>query len=446
MSNQSLVRRSTDTELMPPPPTKRIKRPPKVLDEDSYTEALSMIIARDFFPGLLETQSQQEYLDALTSQDQEWIASAGRRLTEVMTPGRTRGRRGTSMARSLAADTPRGEVGDTPMSVLSTATTDTTVSKKEDIDLNLSLGGFQAKYTSEDNESFNKLLDKQNTKRAERYAWLWAGNKIPSSRQIMQRERRQQQIGDGEGTSTSNTTKLIEGAGDERKAMPDTWKAKPDNQAFFVPEGIEDEYETVQQAAEAKSKAPPRAIVHDNTRLPPAPETVPTVPPSPSLSAIQDAIAGRPRPTASEPGFEGGSTPRVNGYTFVDDEPTPAEEISHARLLGNGGDGVANPFKIHEQSKRESLHHRMVDRVAKRNRTVTRATPGTMSSVGTPTTISGTPRVSGNLTPAAQRLWTKLGTPGMSGSGAFGTPGTKREVHVRWTPTPKQKVSKEKKK
>ena len=47
----ALVRKSADPGLMPPPPPpKRIKRPPVVLDEDSYTDALSEIIVRDFFP------------------------------------------------------------------------------------------------------------------------------------------------------------------------------------------------------------------------------------------------------------------------------------------------------------------------------------------------------------------------------------------------------------
>ena len=69
--SSALVRKRTDTDLMPPPPpSKKIKRPKKVIDEETYTEALSKIIARDFFPGLLESETQQEYLDALESKDQ----------------------------------------------------------------------------------------------------------------------------------------------------------------------------------------------------------------------------------------------------------------------------------------------------------------------------------------------------------------------------------------
>jgi protein DGCR14 len=118
----ALVRKRVDTELMPPPPpAKRIKRPKKVIDEDSYTDALSHIIARDFFPGLLESETQQEYLDALDSKDPTWISSASRRLQQVMTPGRRPGRRGTSLA--PGTQTPRGFVGDTPASVSTSPST-----------------------------------------------------------------------------------------------------------------------------------------------------------------------------------------------------------------------------------------------------------------------------------------------------------------------------------
>lgn len=457
-SRQALIRRSTDTELMPPPPTKRIKRPPKVLDEDTYTDALSKIIARDFFPGLLETQTQQEYLDALESQNSEWIASAGRKLTEVMTPGPGRARRGTSLATPRPSETPRGYGGDTPVSVIST--TESQATQTPEVDLNMSLDGFQAKYTSEDNESFNRLLDKQNLKRGGKYRWLWAGNKIPAPRQIMQREREGKLLQaklEQEKEDGGKPRLLIEGP-DERKAMPDTWNAKPNNQVFFTPDSVEDDYETVQQSAEAKSRAPPKAVAYGNTRLAPPPtEPDPAIPPSPSISAIQDAIAGRPRATDSEPGYSGGQTPRVNGYAFVDDEPTPAEEAAaaaasnDATLLLGSGDATPNPFKIKEQSKRESLLHRMVDRVNKNNRPMARRAVISGGNGGTPTPKFGSsPKVGGggggggNLTPAGQKLLSRVASPQNGGVGLFerkrtGTGVRQKEsgLRYRWTPTPK---------
>ena len=40
---------------------------PVVLDEDTYTEALSSIIERDFFPHLSKLKAQQNYLQAQQS-------------------------------------------------------------------------------------------------------------------------------------------------------------------------------------------------------------------------------------------------------------------------------------------------------------------------------------------------------------------------------------------
>ncbi|KAL8815657.1 MAG: hypothetical protein Q9223_005231, partial [Gallowayella weberi] len=387
-TSQALAKRSADTALMPPPPKpKRIKRPVKILDEDSYTDALSHIISRDFFPGLLETESQQDYLNALDSQDNEWITAAGKRLTEVMTPGpdgrRLRGRRGTSMTamsglQGIGSETPTAWAGDTPMS--KTSTVDSTVeSKKPAVDTNMSLSAFQTKYTSEDNESFYKLLDKQNIKRSERYAWMWAGNKILAARQIAHRKREEQKLlSNAEVPAVAEVngkevTLLRPGDEDKRKAQPDTWiSTNPDNNFMFAPPSIEDSLQTVAQKAEETSKAPPKAVVYDNTRLPTSSNpTNPSYeePPSPSLSAVQDAIAGRPRPTASEAAFGGAGraeTPRVNGYAFVDSEE-PSPPPARNSLLGSG-DKRANPFTIKENSKREGLHHRMVDKVAKGKR------------------------------------------------------------------------------
>lgn len=411
--SSALVRKRDDLELMPPPPpTKRIKRPKKILDEDTYTDALSQIIARDFFPGLLESETQQEYLDALESKDKEWIDSASRRLHQVMTPGRQKPRRGTSLA--PGAQTPRGYVGDTPASV-SAQSTATTTAEQPTVDTNMSLGTFQSKYTSEDNESFYKLLDKQNSKRAEKYAWLWAGNKLPSKMQLKQKQIE---------ANLSKTRGLIDDGWerdrlaikdrDERPAQPDYWKSVPNNALMFAPDSVEDSLETVAQRAEASSKAAPKSVNYQNTRMP-----VPKVaddqsePGSPSLSAVRDAIAGKRTGSIASSSIVGSETPRVNGYAFVDDEepvyeaPPPAPKID----LGPG-DASPNPFKIGEQSRREALHHRMVDKISQSKRTSQKVgMTGKVDKTPVPK-FPSSPRVGGGLTPAAQRLWGKIGGNG----------------------------------
>ncbi|KAK9775586.1 putative Nuclear protein DGCR14 [Seiridium cardinale] len=411
-SSSALVRKRGDLELMPPPPpTKRIKRPKKVLDEDTYTDALSQIIARDFFPGLLESETQQEYLDALDSKDQEWINSASRRLHQIMTPGRQKSRRGTSLA--PGAQTPRGFVGDTPVSVSGQSTV-SALPEQPNIDTNMSLGAFQSEYTSEDNESFYKLLDKQNSKRAEKYAWLWTGNKLPSKMQVKQKQI-EAKISETQSLTDDGWKKdrLAIKDSDERPAQPDTWKAPPNNALMFAPDGVEDSVETIAQRAEAVSKAAPKAVNYQNTRL--APPRISDEEPglgSPSLSAVRDAIAGKRTGSIASSSIVGSETPRVNGYAFVDDDEPEYEAPKAPRIDLGPGDATPNPFKINEQSRREALHHRMVDKISQSKRTSVKVgMTGKVDTTPAPK-FPSSPRVGGELTPAAQRLWGKIGGSG----------------------------------
>lgn len=431
-SVSALVRKRNDLELMPPPPpTKRIKRPKKVLDEDTYTDALSQIIARDFFPGLLESETKQEYLDALDSKDQEWIDSASRRLHQVMTPGRHRSRRGTSLA--PGAQTPREFVGDTPVTV-SGESIASAAPKKPDLDTNMSLGAFQSKYTSEDNESFYRLLDKQNSKRAEKYAWMWTGNRLPSKMQLKQKEV-EAKLSETRGLIDDGWKKdrLAIRDRDERPAQPDGWISLPNNTFMFAPDSVEDSMETIVQRADAASKAAPKAVNYENTRMP-----VPEIsgeesdPGSPSLSAVRDAIAGKRTGSLATSSVAGSETPRVNGYSFVDDEEPEYEAPQAPRIDLGPGDATPNPFNIKQQSRRESLHHRMVDKISISKRTSQKAgMTGKVDSTPVPK-FPSSPRVGGGLTPAAQRLWGKIG-----GGGGGATPRT-----PFGQPTPARKVSK----
>ncbi|KAK8035351.1 nuclear protein Es2 [Apiospora rasikravindrae] len=413
----ALVRKRAEMELMPPPPApKRIKRPKKILDEDTYTDALSQIIARDFFPGLLESETQREYLDALESKDKEWISSAGRRLQQVMTPGRHKARRGTSLAPlAQGAATPRGYVGDTPASILGETVTTVTDDKLE-VDTNMSLGTFQSKYTSEDNESFYKLLDRQNAKRVEKYAWMWTGNKLPSKMQIAQKQI-EMKLSETRGLADDGHKKdrLAIKDNDDRPAQAETWKFAPKNILMFTPDGIEDSLETVAQRAEATSKAAPKAVNYLNTRLPPPTEVsddASVVSEEPSISAIRDAIAGKRSGSQAASTTAGNETPRVNGYAFVDDEE-PEYAFPSTPIIDLGpGDATPNPFTIKESSSREALHHRMVDKISQSKRSsAMHGMTGKVDRTPVPK-FPSSPRVGGGLTPAAQRLWGKIGGSG----------------------------------
>lgn len=478
--SQALVKRSPsqDVAVMPPPPLKRIKRPPKVLDEDEYTQTLSDIIARDYFPGLLESQAQHEYLAALDSGNEVWIAEAAQKLREAAAPttgSKRRSARNTrfnstpSATPRRVADTPVGYTGsETPMSTAGGPDTATEApapqnSREADTAASLSLGAFQAKYTSEDNESFNDLLDKQNQKRREKHAYMWTQDqRIPSARQIAHRAREarllREREEDNQAARTSGGKDLIpmtSGATDARPAKPDTWNIKkPDNAFMFNASSIDEdraELKTVQEVKEQLSKAGAKEIVHANTRFPPLQyvDDPGPVPASPSLNT--DVIARRElQRTATDTDFEGGETPRVNGYAYVDEDESPAETPMESAgpsyrdlLAGQVGDTTPNPFKINEIRKREELHLRMVEKQARRKREKGRET------MKTPLQLDGGAKTpaSGNMTPAARKLMQRLGgsTPLRAGSLAGGGGGTGEKGAagggVDWTParTPRRK-------
>jgi protein DGCR14 len=457
---------------MPPPPApKRIKRPTVVLDEDTYTSAVSHIIRRDFFPGLEQTDAQREYLNALESKNNGWIREAGKKLTQVMTPlpaGQRRKKQSvggngdaTPIGRGTS-ETPKVWGSDTPVSVVGTEAAEDEEEKKPEVDLNLSLGAFQVKYTSEDTESFSQIIDRTNAKRFEKNAWMRDGNRYASKQRIAQ-----QKLIEANPDNTKSTALTLRPSEDldARPAAPTTHKHTAFNTLMFAPDSIEDWQTTRAQHTETASLAPPKAVLYANTRLPDPSLKPPPRPASPTFSAVRDAVAGRPRLSASEGGFTGAETPRVNGYAFVpamaeedsDEEDAPTDLLSKFGLKGDKG----TAYRMMESERRERLAHKMVDRIQeKRNNgtansssgvgslaiTNQNATPKFLSAPTPAQRLGMTPgaagvgngRKMGNLTPAAQKLFDRVGgsTPRNVGNGGFGG---RSGLGKEWTPTPKVK-------
>lgn len=444
-----IKRREDDLALMPPPPVKRIKRPNDILDEDKYTEALSDIIARDYFPGLRETKAQEEYLTALDSKNLEWIREAQRNLWQA-TNGETEVKKRKKLKRETrdtrydtprpyrqAVDTPRGQTcADTPTTIAGTnvGNDEDEETTKQDIDTSsLSLSTYQAKYTSEDNASFNTLLDKQNDKRRRKHAHLWtADQKVLSTRLLAHRAQQQALLQDKADYESANGKELIPlttGSNDIRSAKPAAWKiTNPANTFMFAPSTSADEQGlvTIQDQKEALSKAGPKRIVHENTRFPPSGPRWEADNEDDATSIHTSFIARRNarNDAGSDVGtITGAETPRVNGYAFVDEDeepPAPAikPEPSYRDLLaGQTGDDTPNPFKLKETRSREDLHRRLVERDAEKKRAKQKET-----------TKGG--REVGNMTPAARRMLERLGgrTP------TVGNSGVKEERREDWTP------------
>jgi protein DGCR14 len=173
-----------------------------VLEEDEYTEALSHIIARDFFPSLVHLDATNNYLDALKSQDPARIQATVRKLEEINTPitvrrsGATVGATPTPYGRRGTYDTPLRTPYDSDRCGTEDGEGGEPLSKRRKFDTDMSLDSFQAKYTSEDNASFLEILEDENKKRKDTYGWAYhAQKRVEEQRERMLEGRERLLIG-----------------------------------------------------------------------------------------------------------------------------------------------------------------------------------------------------------------------------------------------------------
>lgn len=168
-----------DVTMSSTEPTERSLNRQVVLEEEEYTEALSRIIARDFFPSLVHLDATNEYLDALQSRDPHLINASVRRLQEVgSTPSAPSGGWG---------QTPYGMAGETPLR----SADGKPAQKRARYDTSINLDEFQARYTSEDNSSFTQILDEENRVRKEKWAWAWDAQRRIEYQQAKMLEQRE---------------------------------------------------------------------------------------------------------------------------------------------------------------------------------------------------------------------------------------------------------------
>ncbi|XP_007908269.2 splicing factor ESS-2 homolog [Callorhinchus milii] len=337
------------------------KPPRKVLDEEAYISNLEKIIQRDFFPDVEKLQAQKEYLEAEESGDME-------KMREIAI------KYGSSLGKSTLG---------TPVPYITPATFETPEvlpgspaiqskarqggkaaaegeknGSKEEQKLP-KLDTFLAKNTSEDNASFNQIMDLADEKNKVKHAWLYEAEE----------ESKQQR--DNILALPSAEMQVNE----KSKAGVETWVYKAKNVLMYYPEGVKDD--------ELFKK--PQEVAHKNTRFQGDPFSKAL-----SKSQLQQAAALNAQFKQGKVGPDGKElipqeSPKVNGYGFMG-TPSPAPGVSESPLMTWGEientpfriDGSETPhvertpgpaFKILEPGRRERLGLKMVNEVAAKNRT-----------------------------------------------------------------------------
>ncbi|KAM5226553.1 splicing factor ESS-2 homolog isoform 1-T1 [Hipposideros larvatus] len=335
----------------------------RVLDEEEYIEGLQTVIQRDFFPDVEKLQAQKEYLEAEENGDLERMrqiaikfgSALGKMSREPPAPYVTPAtfetpevHTGTGMVvnkpqgRSQGLEDGDGEAGEEE--------------EKEPLP---SLDVFLSQYTSEDNASFQEIMEVAKEKNRARHAWLYQAEE--------EFEKRQKD----NLTLPSAEHQAIESS----QAGVETWKYKAKNSLMYYPEGVPDEEQLFKK---------PRQVVHKNTRFLRDPFSQAL-----SRSQLQQAAALNAQHKQGKVGPDGKElipqeSPRVGGFGFVA-TPSPAPGVTESPLMTWGEventplrvEGSETPymdrtpgpaFKILEPGRRERLGLKMANEAAAKNR------------------------------------------------------------------------------
>ncbi|XP_066990143.1 splicing factor ESS-2 homolog [Macrobrachium rosenbergii] len=379
---------------MLPPPRKR----KKVLDEDTYVKEVERIIERDFFPDLEDLKEKVEFLEAKEANDINKL----REFYSKYSSGKDSAFRNVEDS-PATFETPVANSGDaTPLIGSARSLPKSSCNAKESAtdkdgasdSSKISLDEFLDSHTSEDNESFEQLMEKNEAKFRLKHAWMFEAEEkhnedhtpnlsLPT---VEQREEASRLA--ITGTSLQN---------DSRPKQVENWKFKTFNSVMFVPDGVPISRTKSIEAAKQKK----REVNLSNTRYEnnPFTETL-------SQAAMMEASAVQASKREGKVGVDGKElgkdTPKFNGYSFVT-APSPVPGVDASPLMTWGEvdgtpiqlDGNQTPllkrhtpgpsYRIPKVPNRDRLGHMLAEQVSLRHRNKkSKAVSAARSSLGTP--------------------------------------------------------------
>jgi len=308
---------------------------------------------------LEKLKAQNEYLDAISSNNIS-------KLREIYSKYSSK-RRSAFNDTPLTFDTPTSTLPDStplPPSVRSNDSSKTTSSKRS-IGDNHSLDSFFGKYTSEDNQSFEEIVEAAEEKLKQKFAILY----------------------EAESTSSSILQNALELPGFERQFQTaerpnklDMWTYKNKNYLMYTPDAVDFTAEEKVEMAKRRQE-----IDHTNTRL-----TFNPFDESKNKEAITEASKNNIRGNPEKVGLDGMTLdhqiPQIRGFSFVK-SPSPCPSLVDSSPLMTWGEIEGTPFRldasdtplrsssisgpsfrIAETSKREALAHQLAESVGEKHR------------------------------------------------------------------------------
>lgn len=352
-------------------------------------------------------KAQNAYLDALASNDIT-------KLREIYS--KYSSKRRSNFNETPSFDTPMTLPNDTPsgihQSVRTNASKESSSSKKSIAD-NHSLDSFLSKFTSEDDQSFEEIIEAAEEKLRKKFAILYSAEDESSS--LMKNSLALPPI----------ETQFAIKRNEERINKLDTWTYKNKNYIMYIPDGVD--FTQAEKIEMAKKK---QEIYHNNTRLITNPF---------NEKQDKETISELAKTQARDPekiGFDGNSlnqdltnTPKIRGFSFVK-SPSPCPslidssplmtwgEIEGTPFRLDGGDTPLRPsisgpsFRIAETSKREALAHELADRASEKHREKkSRAIETAKRNMHASPQVRNSLQRLASMSPAARRLTSSWGTP-----------------------------------